>query len=443
MAPPLRRLRVAGTAAYLIVALTPLGLCLVEAMPGRGFMVNLSVALGFVGLSVLGLQLVLAARVPWATRWFGHESLVRYHRQITLLAVVAALGHPVLLFAVGDHYRYLLNVLHDPLRAQLAWLSVVALVALVVTSVWRRALRLSYSAWHVLHSTLGVLLVLAALGHAYLVDYYTAGLPVRVTWAVYGAAFLWFAVYMRILRPLLLWQRPWVVARLHPEPGDSLTVTLAPRYRHADQVLRRFRAGQFAWMLTGASPFNPTYHPFSLSSSAAVDGQLEFTIKRAGDFTESLRALKVGDLVYLDGPHGSFTLEHNPGPGYVFLAAGVGVTPFLSMLATLADQGDQRPCWLFLGNRSETGITGIRQLHECSRRLDLTVVHVISRPRYAWTGERGRIRPRLLEFYLPEGFEHLQYFLCASPHVMAAYRKALLDLGVPALHIHSEQFTAV
>jgi hypothetical protein len=58
-----------------------------------------------------------------------------------------------------------------------------------------------------------------------------------------------------------------------------------------------------------------------------------------GDFTGSMRKLRRGDRVYLDGAHGSVTLESHPGMGYVFVAAGVGVTPFLSMLATLADRG--------------------------------------------------------------------------------------------------------
>ena len=87
-----------------------------------------------------------------------------------------------------------------------------------------------------------------------------------------------------------------------------------------------FQAGQFAWIMPGRTPFPPTFHPFSISSSAERS-RVEFTIKQVGGFTNSMRRLKVGDPVFVDGPHGSFTLERNPGIGYVFVGAGSGSPP--------------------------------------------------------------------------------------------------------------------
>jgi predicted ferric reductase len=428
-------------AAHVLIGVVPLALCSTELLPGRGFMVNLSVALGFVALSVLGLQFALAARLSRATAPFGIDAVLRYHRQISFLAVAAAFGHPVLLFLVSDRYRVLLDIVHAPLRAQLAWASVAALVVLMVTSIWRRALRLSYAVWHVLHSALGVLIVLAALGHAFLVNYYFSEPWVRLVWALYAAAFLWLAVWVRLVKPIRLWRRPWRVAELWPEPGGSVTVSVEPAYRHGGHEFS-FQAGQFAWILTGRTPFTLTYHPFSISSSA-LSNRVEFTIKRVGQFTSSVRELKVGDAVYVDGPHGSFTRERHPGLGYVFLGTGAGVTPFLSMLATMADQGDQRPCWLFLGNAHESQITGIRQLARLRSRLNLTVVHVISRPGETWTGERGRIDQALLDRHLPEHRRALQYFLCAREEVVASMEQTLVDLDVPTERIHSERFGMV
>jgi ferredoxin-NADP reductase len=156
-----------------------------------------------------------------------------------------------------------------------------------------------------------------------------------------------------------------------------------------------------------------------------------------------VRRLKVGDTVYVDGPHGSFTLERNPGMGFVFLAAGVGVTPFLSMLSTLADQGDQRPCWLFLGNRHEDQVTGIRQLARLKGRLNLTVVHVVSRPSDQWAGERGRIDAALLDRRLPRERRLLQYFICAREDMVTSVAGSLRSLDIPGDRIHSEQFGMV
>jgi NAD(P)H-flavin reductase len=52
--------------------------------------------------------------------------------------------------------------------------------------------------------------------------------------------------------------------------------------------------------------------------------------------------------------------------GHVVVAAGVGVTPFLSMLATLADRGDQQPCRLVLGNRHKDQVTGSASSPACT-----------------------------------------------------------------------------
>ena len=433
--------RAAWLGMHLLLAIAPLALCVPQLKPGRGFVIDLSVALGFVALSVLGLQFALAARFSRSSAPFGIDVVLTYHRQISFLAVTAAFAHPVLLFLADDRYRALLDLMHLPLRARLAWLSVAALTLLMVTSIWRRALRLSYQAWHVLHSVLGVFIVLAALGHAFLVNYYFSVPLVRTVWMVYAAAFLWLAVWVRIVKPLRLGLRPWRVVELWPEPGGSLTLGLEPAFRHTGREFS-FRAGQFAWILPSRNPFTPTYHPFSISSSA-LQSRVEFTIKQVGGFTGSLRQLRVGDRVYLDGPHGSFTLESHPGMGYVFVAAGVGVTPFLSMLATLADQGDQRPCWLFVGNRREDQVTGVRQLARLQGRLNLRVVHVISRPTDQWTGERGRIDAALFDRQLPLERRSLQYFICARPEMVRSVEASLQTLDVPADNIHSEHFGMV
>lgn len=440
-APAVGTRRAALLALHLFLCLAPLGLCLAQREPGRGFVVNFSVALGFVALSVLGLQFALAARFTRSSAPFGIDAVLTYHRQISFVAVAAAFGHPVLLFLAQARYRALLDVVHDPLRAQFAWLSVAALALLMITSIWRRALRLSYPVWHVLHSALGVVIVLAGFGHAFLVDHYLARPWVRLVWVAYAAAFLWLAVWVRVVKPLRLRRRPWRVVELWPEPGGCLTVGIEPANRHAHRGFP-FRAGQFSWIQFSGNPFTPSWHPFSMSSSA-LRFRVEFTIKHVGEFTDAIRRLRVGDRVYVDGPHGSFTVEDNPGMGYVLIGAGVGVTPFLSMLATLADQKDERPAWLFLANRHEDQVIGVRQLARLRGRLNLRTTHVVSRPSDQWTGERGRIDAALLDRHLPLERRSLEYFICAGGEMVESVERSLLELGIPADKIHSEHFGMV
>ncbi|HYN93855.1 MAG TPA: hypothetical protein VES42_08395, partial [Pilimelia sp.] len=82
-APSTRAQAVAWTALHGLLAIAPLALCSTAVRPGRGFLVDLSVALGFLALSVLGLQFALAARFSRATAPFGIDAVLRYHRQIS------------------------------------------------------------------------------------------------------------------------------------------------------------------------------------------------------------------------------------------------------------------------------------------------------------------------------------------------------------------------
>lgn len=433
--------RVGWFVLHLAVVIAPLGIAAIEAPPGRGLLVDLSVALGFVALSLFGIQFILAARWTPITAPFGVDMVLRYHRQLALLSSGAAFAHPLMLLAHSTMYAPLLDVFHSPLRAKLAVISVLALTLLILTSVFRRALNLPYTTWHVLHSTLAVTIVATALGHAVLVGYYMSTPAMRILWGIYAAALTWLLIWTRLIKPMRLHRRPWCVVELWPEPGDCLTVALRPTGR-AEGQLTGFAPGQFAWILTGKTPFTLTYHPFSVSSSAERD-VLEFTVKTGGDFTRSLRRLQIGSTVYVDGPHGSFTPDRHPGMGYVFLATGVGVTPFLSMLSTMADRRDHRPVWLFLGNRHESQVVGIRQLNRIAGRVNLTTIHAISNPSEHWTGERGRLTTDLLRRHLPHGHRHLHYFICSSPEVTHTLENQLRDLDVPEDRIHAERFSMV
>ena len=145
------------------------------------------------------------------------------------------------------------------------------------------------------------------------------------------------------------------------------------------------------------SPFKITAHPFSFSSSAAVaDGHVEMSIRKLGDFTSADSQVPVGRRVYLDGPYGAFTIG-NPADMHVLIAGGVGITPMMSMIRTLADQGDKRPVILLYGSKDWDSITFREELEELEARLDLTVVHVLENPPAGWTGERGFINAEVFK----------------------------------------------
>jgi predicted ferric reductase len=428
---------------YLLLCLAPLVLAVgQDRPPSRSFLVEFSVALGFVGLSILTLQFALIARFKAVAAPFGIDVLQQYHVQITFVGLAFALAHPVLLFVADSKYLPLLNLATAPWRARFAFISVVALLVLVGLSVWRRALHLSYEWWQATHGLLAVIVVLFALLHASLVGYYVTGLLRRVVYDGYIGTLILLLVWIRLVSPLIRLRRPWRVVRVDADRGGTSTLVIEPVGHQGF----RFDPGQFGWIAVGRSPFAITQHPFSFSSAADPPrgGPVAMTIKAAGDFTKTVPDVTPGTRVYLDGPHGVFSMDRRQAPGYVFIAGGVGVTPLYSMLLTMREREDVRPVTLFYASATWDDVVFRDELAELSESMpNLRVVHVLERPPEGWTGESGYITPDLLRRHLPAQYRRYEYLICGSSVMMDAMEKALTEVGVPFRQVSTERFDMV
>ncbi|MEV0996961.1 ferric reductase-like transmembrane domain-containing protein [Nonomuraea sp. NPDC050202] len=422
---------------FLGVCVAPLAFALMGVSRlGQGFWTDFSVALGFVGLALMGIEFALVARVRAVAEPFGTDAVIQFHREIGYVGLAFVLTHTAL---SGPGVIAAFPLTELPWRARFAVLAVLALLVLMVTSVWRRRLRLSYEVWQVLHTVTATLAVTAALVHVLLVNHYVDSLWKQVLWAVMSAAFVGLLLWIRIVRPLRLWRRPWVVEQVVPERGRTTVLVLRPRGHEG----LRFQPGQFAWITVGRSPFSVTSHPFSFSSSAEADGTVAVAIKALGDFTSSVSAVRPGTTVYVDGPHGVFSIDQYEGAGFCLIAGGVGIVPALSMLRTLADRADARPVVLFSAHRDLDSIPFREELDELTGRLDLRVVHVLEQPPPGWTGESGYIDAGTLRRHLPSANPRFQFFICGPNPMLDAMEAAIPEIGIPADRIHTERFAWV
>jgi predicted ferric reductase len=423
--------------AYLGVVVTPLVFAAIGVSDlGHGFWTNFSVALGFVGLAMMGLEFVLVARFRAVAAPFGQDAVLQLHRQIGYVGLGFVLVH-VALSTTWDRVNPS-DAVDAPALVWFGLAAVGAVVVLVATSVWRLRLRLSYELWHAAHTALAVVAVLGALVHVYLVDEYVNTLWKQVLWGLMTAAFVVLLVWVRLIRPQAMRGRPWRLARVGQERGRTTTLVLSP----PDGERFRFDPGQFAWFAFDRSPFSLTLHPFSFSSSAESD-EVEIAVKALGDFTSRVHELDVGTRVYVDGPHGVFSMDQDEGPGFGFIAGGVGIAGLLSMLRTMADRNDVRPAVLVYANGDWDGVAFRDELERLEGRMNLTVVHVLERPPASWYGEAGFVRAELLARHLPRGYRRFQYFICGPAPMMDAVEHALLELGVPGERVHTERFDMV
>jgi predicted ferric reductase len=278
--------------------------------------------------------------------------------------------------------------------------------------------------------------------HVSLVGYYVTGLLRHVVYDGYIGGLICLLVWIRILSPLIRLRHPWRVVRVDTERGGTSTLVIEPVGHEGF----RFDPGQFGWIAVGRSPFSITQHPFSFSSAADTPpgGPVAMTIKAAGDFTKTIPAVEPGARVYLDGPHGVFSMDQRQAPGYVFIAGGVGVTPLYSMLLTMLEREDVRPVTLFYASATWDEVVFREDLAELSEAMpNLEVIHVLDRAPEGWTGESGLITPDLLRHHLPRQFRRYEYLICGSARMMDAMEAALAAVGVPQRQVSTERFDMV
>ncbi len=426
---------------YLALVLAPLFVLLAgKTPPGRGFWWEFSSALGYAALSMMGIQFALTARFKHATAPFGIDIIYYFHRLISLLTFVFIALHLGFLSLASP--RYVLTML-SPFttswtgRAALA--AVVSFVLVLVFSLWRKGLGISYERWRLWHGILAVAAVAFAIVHIEGAGYYITAPWKRILWTIYALFWIGLLVYVRLMKPAVLLRQPYAVETLRKERGNAWTLTVRPEGHKG----LSFRPGQFAWLTLGKSPFAIEQHPFSFSSSAAHPELLSFTIKELGDFTRTIKNTTIGERVYLDGPYGSFSVDRHRAPGYVFIAGGVGIAPVTCMLRTLADRSDRRPLTLIYATRTLENATFREELKALQTRLNLSVIQVFEEPPENWHGETGYPTIDVIKRCLPEERKNFHYFICGPDPMMDMVEAALYKLGVPMGTFHSERFNIV
>src|SRR5262252_3160237 len=213
--------------AYIGVVLSPLVFAAIGAdHPDHGFWTNFSVALGFAGLAMMGLEFALVARFRPVAAPFGQDALLQFHRQIGYVGLAFILIH----FAISAKWNEVTpaKALGAPALVWFGMVALLSLVALIASSVWRRRLRLSYETWHVAHTVLALVLIVGALGHVFFVDEYVSSLWKQILWALMSGAFVSLLVWVRLVKPRRALARPWRLERVTAERGETTTLTLRP-----------------------------------------------------------------------------------------------------------------------------------------------------------------------------------------------------------------------
>ena len=100
---------------------------------------------------------------------------------------------------------------------------------MIVTSIWRKLLRLEYDRWRVWHGALAVSAVLLAISHVEGAGYYTSAPWKRALWIGYSILWVLLIGYIRVVKPWWIRKKPYRVVEVSRERGRAWTLTLEPR----------------------------------------------------------------------------------------------------------------------------------------------------------------------------------------------------------------------
>lgn len=206
-----------------------------------------------------------------------------------------------------------------------------------------------------------------------------------------------------------------------------------------------FEAGQYIDLtLINPPKTDPdgSIRSFSLASAPTDEDLLIVTRIRDSAFKRTLQHLPIDTEVELDGPFGSFALHTSRVKPAVFLAGGVGIAPFLSMIHDAARSGPQTQLYLFYSNHCPESAAFLQSLQELEKKtLNLRFIPTMTATgslRHSWSGETGFISKDMLSKYLPM----LQGAICyvaGSPRFVDAMVKLLKFAGVGE-EVRCEQF---
>ena len=182
---------------------------------------------------------------------------------------------------------------------------------------------------------------------------------------------------------------------------------------------------------------------FSLASAPYETELMIATRMRDTAFKRSLKAMPAGGRIHLRGPAGKFTLDGADTRPAVFLAGGIGVTPFLSMSRQAAHDRLARDIWLFYSNRRPEDAAFLDELAALPQRNPRyrfvgTMVETAKSTR-PWSGETGFLDRAMLERYLKDLAASV-YHVAGPPGLVEAMRKMLADAGVEDEAIRTDEF---
>lgn len=380
------------------------------------------VMLGGVAYLLMTASLVLATRASFLEPMFGGlDRMYQVHKFCGIFSLLLILPH---FFTAPDA----LPEWADPATNSMipsAPMGMLAMILLVLSLVVTLNRKIRYSTWRPMHKAMGLVYLLATL-HFFLApdafrDAFGPSMPIILAAAIVGIISYLYSIFGMNRKTAL----DYTIDEVNTlERATELVLSPSTsKMQH--------KAGQFAFIEIEGKEWNEP-HPFTISSAPGEDN-LRFTLKVLGDWTRKVREeLKPGTKVKVRGPYGRFDTA-NAGNKQIWLAGGIGITPFLSTLRDM-QPGDPRDIHLVYATRSSQDALFLDEIKDIAARLgNVKLINLFSDD-----GHFARVEK--MKEKVPDALGDYDYFMCGPKPMIDGITKDLRSEGVARKRIHTEAF---
>jgi predicted ferric reductase len=406
---------------------------------------SLAVACALAGTAAFALNLVLGARIRAVESLFGGlDRVYRVHRVSGQVAFTLLLSHVGLILAgrgtiSGDAALDLLG----PGAGWTVFAGVLAFAAMTAAIALTLFARLGHEVFVYVQRSFGFIF-LAATYHVFTTD---AALDASTALDVYMASLATAGVaafaYRSLLGNVLVRRRRYRVVAVNRLDELVTEIVMEPLGRPLEHEAGQFVFVNFRLLALSESmrPFELSverqvfsiragevanqFHPFSITSAPGA-AELRVTVKAVGDFTGALRRLEPEAEAIVEGPYGSFSHRKVRGRRQIWIAGGIGVTPFLSMARSLGGVDKLDVDFYYCVEHAE-------EAHFLEELRTLLPVTLVARD------EQGFLTAERIAAERPD-LGSAEVLVCGPPAMIESLRAQLAAHGVPRERFHAEEF---
>lgn len=359
-------------------------------------------------------------------KYFGIDRIIKFQRKFAIASYFVVLSHPI--FFILSSISFVENLIPNfailPLAA--GTLGLYSFIIIMISSLNYK--RISHKVWQYLHVLTYVLFFLI-LYHASFWGTSSHFLIIKIFYT-FLAIFVIAGIIYRTNYKIRQKRNKFLVKEIKWEAKDTFTLILNPKHEIS------FEAGQFCFLRLEKEGLYAR-HPFTISN-APGEKELHFTIKLDGRFTKEATKLKPRDEIKLEGPFGNFTINDNK-KDIVFIAGGVGITPFRSMIRDKINRKDNQKTILLYSSKKIKDIIFKKELDKINKNWFKKVYILTREKRRVSSMEKGRISKEMITEYVEDPCDK-DYYICGPIEMKNTLCIILNELGVKGKNIFFEDF---